>query len=61
VRALRESMHASIGSPGPMNAHGVTANAFESSLEMILDRVPMRLALPSAKSRPIVSDNQFQS
>jgi len=45
---------------GTMNAHRSASDALEHALQMILDRVAVRLALPSGEWRTVVSDNEFQ-
>jgi hypothetical protein len=61
VCALRERVDAGVCSPGAVNAHGLAGDASESALQMILDSVVMRLALPPGEWRAVVSDRHFQS
>jgi hypothetical protein len=43
-----------------VNAHSVTADTLEHALELILNGVAMRLALPTRKLRAVVGNDQFQ-
>ena len=60
VRALRERVDACVCASGTMNAHRSASDASKRALQMILDRVAVRLALPSGEWRAVVSDNEFQ-
>jgi hypothetical protein len=60
MSALCESVDACIRSPGPMNTDGLAPDTRKRALDMILNRVAMRLTLPAGKSFPIVGDNHLQ-
>ena len=60
VRHLVQRVDAGIGPPRAMNAHVSPRNSGESLLQMILDRVSARLALPAGKGRSVVGDGEFQ-
>src|SRR5260370_34499014 len=60
MRALGEGVDASIRSSGSVDAHTLAADAFKRSLEVILNRVAMGLALPACKRCPVVGDDYFQ-
>jgi hypothetical protein len=47
--ALREGVDACVRSPGPVNAHRLSGDAFKRAFEMILNSVAMRLALPACE------------
>jgi hypothetical protein len=44
---------------GAVNAHQFASDALKSALEMILDRVPVRLALPTRERRAVVRDDEL--
>jgi len=60
MRALCEGVDSSVRSSGPVNANTLVADAFKRSLEVVLNRIAMGLALPACKRSPIVGYNQFQ-
>ena len=60
VSALGQRMNASVGSPGSVNAKASSACTLESAFEIILDRILMRLALPTGKRSTVVGNDQFQ-
>src|SRR6266487_3278143 len=55
VRALLECMNACIRASGSVNMHWPACDALKGMLEMILDRVAMRLTLPAGKRRAVIS------
>jgi hypothetical protein len=56
---LREGVYACIRSSGSVNAHTLAADALKRALQMILNGIAMRLALPAGKRRAIISDVYF--
>jgi hypothetical protein len=50
-------MNSGVGSTGSMDTHAMAADAPESALEMILNGVSVRLALPSREWSSIVSND----
>jgi hypothetical protein len=52
-------MDACIGASSSVHAHRRSGDLLKRALQMILDRVAMRLALPSRERCAIVSDNEF--
>ena len=58
--ALGEGVDSSIRSSGSVNPHMLAAHAFKRSLEVILDRVAVGLALPACKRCAVVGDDYFQ-
>ena len=61
MRALCERMDPGVGSSGPVHAHGSAGDTLKCALDMILNSVAMRLALPAGERRTVVGDDQFQS
>jgi hypothetical protein len=59
VRALRECVNARVRSSGAVNAHRIAKNPPKRTLQVVLDRIAMRLALPTGERRTIVSDDKF--
>jgi hypothetical protein len=59
VSALRECMNACVRASGSVNMHWPACDAFKGVLEMILDRVAMRLTLPAGERRAVISDYHF--
>jgi hypothetical protein len=47
--ALRERVYACVRSPGAVNAHRRAGDALERALEVVLDRVAVRLTLPAGE------------
>src|SRR5207244_2582858 len=60
VCALREGVYACVRSPGSVNAHWCSGDALKRALQMILDSVAMRLALPAGEWRAVISRDHFQ-
>ena len=58
--ALGEGVDSSIRSSGSVNAHPLAADAFKRSLEVILNRVAVGLALPACKRCAVVGDDYFK-
>jgi len=52
-------MNACIRASGSVNMHGHAADALKGVLEMILDRVAMRLTLPAGERRAVISYDKF--
>jgi hypothetical protein len=52
-------MDACIRSSGAVNTHWPASDALKGALEMILDRVAMRLTLPAGERRAVISDYHF--
>jgi hypothetical protein len=52
-------MNACIRASGSVNTHGPAGDALKGVLEMILDRVAMRLTLPAGERRAVISDYHF--
>jgi hypothetical protein len=59
VRALCEGVNTCVRASGTVNTHNSTSDALESAVEMILHRVPVRLALPTGERRAVVSDYEL--
>jgi hypothetical protein len=59
--ALRKCVNAGVRSSSTMNAHLFAKDPLKCALQVILDSIAMRLALPTGKRRAIVRNNQFQS
>ena len=60
MSALSQRVNSGIGSSSTMDANALACYALESTLELILNGVLMRLALPSAEAGSVVGNNQFQ-
>jgi hypothetical protein len=58
--ALGEGVDSSIRSSSSVSAHPLATDAFKRSLEVILNRVAMGLALPACKRCAVVGDDYFQ-
>jgi hypothetical protein len=52
-------MNACIRASGSVNTHGPASDALKGVLEMILDRVAMRLTLPAGERRAVIRDYHF--
>ena len=59
--ALRERVNACIRSPGPVDAHEFAGDALKRVLQMILNSVAMRLALPPGERHAVVRYDHFKS
>jgi len=59
VGALRECVGTGVRSSGAVNARLCAKDPFKRALHVILDRIAMRLALPTGERRAIVRDNEF--
>src|SRR5438105_4584773 len=59
--ALGKGVDAGIRSSSSVNAYSLAADAFKRSLEVILNRVAMGLALPACKRCAVVGDDYFQA
>src|SRR5438445_9871758 len=59
--ALRERVHSGVGPTSAVDPDALTSDTLKGALEMILNRVAMRLALPSRKLASVVRDDQFQA
>ena len=57
MRALSKCVHAGIGASGTVNSQIIATNSPECALELVLNRVVMRLTLPSGKRRAVVGDD----
>jgi hypothetical protein len=58
---LCEGVNTGIRSSSAVNAHNIAGDSLKRALDVILDRVAMRLALPASERRAVISDDQFQS
>src|SRR5438093_9069036 len=58
--ALRECMDTGVRSSGAMNARRLAKDALKRALHEVLDRVAMRLALPTGERRTVIRDDEFQ-
>jgi hypothetical protein len=56
---LGEGVDACVCSSGSVNTHGPAGDALKGVLEMILDRVAMRLTLPAGERRAVISYDEF--
>ena len=61
MRHLSEGMNSGIRSSGPVQFHRNRGDLGESSLEMILNAVPVWLTLPPAEWSPVIRDGQLQA
>src|SRR5206468_4968138 len=61
VCALSESVDACVCPSGSVNTHGPAGDALKGVLEIVLDRVAMRLTLPAGERRAVISYDKFQS
>jgi hypothetical protein len=61
VRTLRECVDAGICSSGAVNADRLAKNALKGTLHMVLDRISVRLALPTGEWSAVVSHDYLQS
>jgi hypothetical protein len=52
-------MDACVCSAGTVNAQSLAKDPLKCVLQMVLNRVTMRLALPSGKRRAVVRDDKF--
>jgi hypothetical protein len=59
VRALCEGVNTGVRTSGAVNTHSSASDALKSALEMILHRVPVRLALPPGERRAVVRDDEL--
>jgi hypothetical protein len=59
VRALCESVNPGVRSSGAVNAHRFTSDPLKGAVEMILHRVPVRLALPAGERRAVVRNDEL--
>jgi hypothetical protein len=59
--ALPEGMHSSVGAAGAVNADFLANDLEKGGLDLVLDRVATRLALPARKPSTIIGDDQFQA
>jgi hypothetical protein len=59
VRALRDGMDTCVRPSGSVDACGSAIDALKRSLEVILHRVPVRLALPTGERRAVVRDDEL--
>ena len=60
MRALRQRVDARIGSTGAMHAHGLRTNLEKGPFQAILDRIAVRLALPSGERGAVVGNDQLE-
>jgi len=60
MRALRERMNARVGPPGPMNPDRFGTDTLKSGFDVILNPIPVRLALPAGKRRTVVRDDKLE-
>jgi hypothetical protein len=60
VGALRERVDARVRSSGAVKARRLAKDALKCALQVILDSIAMRLALPTGERRAIVRDDEFQ-
>src|ERR1043166_1824702 len=58
--ALGQSMDARVGSPGAMDPDGRGTDGLKSLLQLVLDRVSIRLALPAGKRGAVVGNNELE-
>jgi hypothetical protein len=59
VGALRKCVNAGVRSSSTMNAHLFANDPLKRALQVILDGIAMRLALPTGERRAIVCNNEF--
>jgi hypothetical protein len=59
VRALRERVDACVCSSGAVNANRSASDALERALEIILNSIAVRLALPPGERRAVVRNDQL--
>jgi hypothetical protein len=54
-----QRVNTSVGSSRAVNPHSLASDALKRAFEMILHRVPVRLALPARERCAVVSDDQL--
>lgn len=59
MRGLRECVDAGVRSSRAMNAHVFAKDPLKCLLYVVLNRIAMRLALPTRERRAVVRDNQL--
>ena len=59
--ALSEGMHSSVGAAGAVDADFLADDLKKGGLDLVLDRVAARLALPARKLGTIIGDDQFEA
>src|SRR5438445_7838493 len=57
---LCQGVHASVGSAGSVQANALAADAFKCALKMILNRIAVRLTLPTGKRSSVVGDDELK-
>jgi len=57
MSALRESVHASVGATGAVNANVRAADPSDRALEFVLNCVAMSLTLPPREGGSVISDD----
>jgi hypothetical protein len=57
--ALRECMNSCVGSTGAVHSNGLAADALKRALKMILNRIAMRLTLPTGERSSVVRDGKL--
>ena len=59
MRHLAERVHAGIGAPGSVARHLLAAEAEDRGLEHLLEREPVRLALPADEAAPVILEREL--
>ena len=60
MRALRQRMNARVGPAGAMNPDRLGTDTLKSGFDVVLNPIPVRLALPAGKQRTVVSDDKLE-
>lgn len=60
MRALGQRMDTSVGPPGAMHPDGLGTDASKSAFQAVLNRIAVRLALPSGKRGTVVGNDQLE-
>jgi hypothetical protein len=60
MRALRQRMDTRVGPPSAMHPDGLGTNTLKSAFQAVLNRIAVRLALPSGKRGTVVRNDQLE-
>ena len=60
VRALRQRMDTRIGPPSAMHPYRLGTNSLKSAFQVVLNRIAVRLALPSGERRTVIGNDQLE-
>ena len=60
MRALRQRVDTGIGPPSAMHPYGLGTDSLKSAFQVVLNRIAVRLALPSGKRSTVVRNDQLE-